>query len=515
MKPPLESLSPPDGLQAGRPMDDHDRTLQSNVHPPEWVNPEPSGRYNLVVIGAGTAGLVAAAGAAGLGAKVALVERHLLGGDCLNYGCVPSKALIRCARAYAETRDAGAFGVVVPGGVRVDFAAVLDRMRGLRARISRNDSAQRFRGLGVDVFFGDARFAGRDEVEVGGKRLRFSRAVVATGARAAAPPIPGLAAAGYLTNETVFSLRALPPRLAVIGGGPIGCELAQSFARFGSEVCLIEKDLQILTREDRDAARVIESALERDGVRLLCGSDILEVKNGSAKRLVLSREGKPLEIPVDEILVGVGRAPNVEGLDLEAAGVACDRRSGVKVDDFLRTTNRRIYAAGDVCSPYRFTHMADALARIAIQNALFFRSARASALTIPWCTYTDPEIAHVGLYAKDAEARGIPVETLTVPLAEVDRAVLDGEDFGFLKVHLKRGTDRVLGATLVARHAGEMISEITTLMVSGRGLRRLSRTIHPYPTQAEVLKKAADAYNRSRLTAPARKLLHAWFAWRR
>jgi pyruvate/2-oxoglutarate dehydrogenase complex dihydrolipoamide dehydrogenase (E3) component len=490
--------------------------LLSNAHPPSWVNPEPSGRYNLVVLGAGTAGLVTAAGAAGLGARVALVERHLLGGDCLNYGCVPSKALIRCARAFADVRDAESFGVEVPKGVRVDFAQVMERMRGLQARISSNDSANRFSGLGVDVFFGEARFTGPKAVEVAGQTLRFSRAVIATGARAAAPPISGLAEAGYLTNETVFALRSLPPRIAVIGAGPIGCEMAQTFARLGSAVYLIEKDCQILIREDRHAAAIIEDALVRDGVHTLCASDILEVKKEKGgKSLFLSRDGKTTEVKVDEILVGVGRAPNVEGLNLESARVAYDRRSGVKVNDYLQTSNPRIYAAGDICFPYKFTHVADALARIAIQNALFVRSAKASALTIPWCTYTDPEIAHVGIYEKEAEARGIPVETLTVPLSEVDRAVLDGEEAGFLKVHLKRGTDNVLGATLVARHAGEMISEITLLMASGRGLKDLARTIHSYPTQAEIFKKAADAYNRSRLKPFAKGLIRRWLAWRR
>lgn len=516
-----------------QPFDEHNRKLVDNVHPPDWVNPEPTGRYNLVVIGAGTAGLVTAAGAAGLGAKVALIERELLGGDCLNVGCVPSKALIRCARAFADMREAGRFGVQVPSppthlgrgdspgansrnGVWVDFPAVMERMRRLRTSISSHDSARRFRDLGIDVFLGDARFTGRDTVAVAGKTLRFSKACLATGARPVTPPIPGLAEAGCLTNQTLFSLTELPQRLAVVGGGPIGCEMAQTFARFGSQVSLIEMAGHVLIREDADAAEIIQNALKRDGVQLVLNTKLSEVKDGPDGKVLLieSTDGTKRELAVDEILIGVGRAPNVEGLDLETAGVEYDR-SGVRVNDRLQTTNPRIYAAGDICFPYKFTHTADALARIVIQNALFFGRAKSSTLTIPWCTYTNPEIAHVGMSARQAEQRGMAVDTITVPLNEVDRAVLDGEDAGFLKLHLKRRTDAILGATLVARHAGEMISEITLAMVSRVGLRTIAKTIHPYPTQAEVIKKAADAYNRSRLTPRLKRAFRLLMRWRR
>ncbi len=492
------------------PLDEHNRRLLEAAHPPQWSNPNPNGRYNLVVVGAGTAGLVTAAGAAGLGAKVALVERRLMGGDCLNFGCVPSKALIRCARSVAEVRRAGEFGVEVPDGVRVSFASVMERMRRLRARIAPNDSAERFRKLGVDVFIGDGRFTGPDSMAVGGQTLRFSRACIATGARPVVPPVPGLREGGFLTNETVFSLTELPPRLAVLGAGPIGCELSQTFARFGSQVSLIDLAPQILTREDRDAAEVVQRALVSDGVRLVLNSKVLGVACGSSgKTLTLETQDERRDLEVDEILVGVGRAPNVEGMGLEAAGVQFDPRGGVKVDDRLRTTNPRIYAAGDVCFPYKFTHVADAMARIVIRNALFFGRAKASAMTIPWCTYTDPEIAHVGLYQREAQERGIATETFTEALAHVDRAILDGDEEGFLKVIVRKGTDRILGATLVARHAGEMISEISALMAAGGGLKTLSSTIHPYPTQAEVFRKAGDAQMRTALTPFSRKLL-AW-----
>lgn len=506
-----------DNLMADvQPLDEHNQRLLDAAHPPEWSNPRPAGRYNLVVVGAGTAGLVAAAGAAGLGARVALVERRLMGGDCLNFGCVPSKALIRSARAVADVRRASAFGVRAPPDVTIDFAVVMERMRRLRAQIAPHDSAERFRKLGVDVFLGDGRFTGPDTLEVGGQTLRFARACIATGARPVVSPIPGLKETGFLTNESIFTLTELPRRFAVLGAGPIGCELSQCFARFGAEVHLIDLASQVLGREDRDAAEVIHGTLVADGVRLILSVKVAAVACGPHdKTITLEGPDGRRELVVDEILVGVGRAPNVAGMGLDAAGVAFDERTGVKVNDRLQTSNPRIYAAGDVCFPYKFTHVADAMARIVIRNALFFGRARASALTIPWCTYTDPEIAHVGLYEREARERGVETSGLTIDLAGVDRAVLDGETEGFLKVLLKRGTDRILGATLVARHAGEMISEITAVMAAGGGLKTLSNTIHPYPTQAGVFKGAGDAHARTALTPFTKRLLSTVLAWRR
>jgi pyruvate/2-oxoglutarate dehydrogenase complex dihydrolipoamide dehydrogenase (E3) component len=498
------------------PWDEHNQRLVANVHPHDWVNPEPAPRYNLVVLGAGTAGLVTAAGAAGLGAKVALVERDLFGGDCLNVGCVPSKALIRAARAFADVRDAGQFGIDVPSGTRVDFTAVMERMRRLRAGISPNDSVSRFQGLGVDVFLGEARFSGGDTVEVGAATLRFRKAVIATGARATALPIPGLAEAGYLTNETVFSLTTLPARLAVIGAGPIGCELAQAFARFGSKVSLLEVMSEILPNEDPDAVQRVRESLLRDGMDILCSAKIVGIEKQGAERVIqIERGGVSSAIRVDEILVGVGRAPNVERLNLETVGVEYDTKSGVKVDDRLRTTNPNIFAAGDVCSSYKFTHLSDFMARTVIQNALFFGRAKASALTIPWCTYTDPEIGHVGLYERQAKEKGIAVTTFVQELREVDRAILDGETEGLVKIHVREGTDQIVGATVVARHAGEILSELTLAMVGGIGLGTIARTIHPYPTQAEAIRKTGDAYNRTRLTPRVKSIFETWFRWTR
>ena len=497
------------------PKDEHNATLISHVRPPDWKNPDPAPRYNLVVVGAGTAGLVSAAGAAGLGARVALVEKHLLGGDCLNVGCVPSKCVIRSSRVIEEVRMAPELSVHVPDGTKADFPAVMERMRRLRARIGQHDSVRRFQQLGVDVFLGEGHFTGRDTIEVDGKTLQFSKAVIATGARAAAPPIPGLAEAGYLTNETVFSLTERPGRLAVIGAGPIGSEMSQAFRRLGSEVWILEAQSHILTREDPDAAEIVQRVFVRDGVNLVLGCTILKVESRGAEKIIqFEGNGACSDLPVDEILVGVGRAPNVEGLNLEAAGVAYGNH-GVQVNDFLQTTNSRIYAAGDISLPFKFTHTADATARIVIQNALFAGRKKWSSLIIPWCTYTDPEIAHVGMYERDAVKKGIPIETFVRPLRDVDRAIADGEEEGFVKIHVKKGTDQILGATIVARHAGEMISEITLAMVGKIGLKTISNVIHPYPTQAEAIRQVADAYNRTRLTPGVKNLFTRWFGWTR
>jgi pyruvate/2-oxoglutarate dehydrogenase complex dihydrolipoamide dehydrogenase (E3) component/uncharacterized membrane protein YdjX (TVP38/TMEM64 family) len=496
------------------PDDDANRALLAQLHPRGRVNPTPSGRYNLVVVGGGTAGLVSAAGAAGLGAKVALVERALLGGDCLNVGCVPSKGIIGAARVAATAREAATFGVHA-GDVRVDFPAVMERMRRLRARLAPNDGVARFTGLGVDVFLGEGRFTGPTTVEVDGRRLEFARAVVATGARAAAPPIPGLADVDYLTNETVFWLTELPRRLAVIGAGPIGCEMAQTFRRFGADVTVLNADAHVLPREDADAAAIVERRLAAEGVRLLNGITITRAeRRGAEVVLHCASDGAAGSVAADRVLVGVGRAPNTDGLGLEAAGIAYDRH-GVTVDDHLRTTNPRVYAAGDVCARWQFTHTADATARIVLTNALFLGRRKASALTVPWCTYTSPEVAHVGLYEREAAARGVAVDAITVPLHDVDRAVLDGEDDGFLRVLVRKGRDTIVGATLVATHAGDMISELSVAMAGGVGLGTIANVIHPYPTQAEVIKRAADAWNRTRLTPRVKRLFAWWMGVRR
>lgn len=497
------------------PFDGHNQRLQDAVSPGDWVNPTPAENYNLVVIGAGTAGLVTAAGAAGLGAKVALIERHAMGGDCLNVGCVPSKALIAAARAAAHARRASRLGVYAEG-VTIDFAAVMERLRKRRADISPNDSVARFRDLGVDVFLGDARFLDKRTVEVGGMELKFSKAVIATGARAAIIPIPGLAESGPLTNETLFSLTKLPRRLAVIGAGPIGCEMAQAFARFGSEVTLFEAADHILPREDPDAAETVTRALGSDEVNIQCGANIERIeRDGETRRIVLRTADGTVEWEFDHILVGVGRAPNVDGLGLEAAGVKFNHKTGIQISEQLRTTNPRIFAVGDVCLPYKFTHTADAAARIVIQNALFAGRKKHTDLVVPWCTYTDPEIAHTGLYKTDAEKRGIRVAEFKQDFADVDRAILEEETEGFVRVLIDSSNGKIIGGTIVGPHAGDMISQLTVAIRAGMKLGELASVIHPYPTLAEAIRRTGDQYNRTRLTPTIKSVMKTWLRWSR
>ena len=495
-----------------KPIDVHNQQLLAYVHPPDWVNPQSADVYDLVVIGAGTAGLVVAAGAAGLdlGLKVALVERHLMGGDCLNFGCVPSKTIIRSARIIGEIWRGRELGINA-GQVEIDFGVVMERMRRIRSEISHHDSATRFRALGVDVFLGDGQFASHDTVTVGDRLLKFKKAVIATGARATIPAIPGLAEAGYLTNETVFSLVERPQRLAVIGGGPIGCELAQTFQRLGCEVTLLHRSSHILNKEEPDAAEIFQQVLVNEGVNLVLGCELQQVTTTSAGKTITYRQNGRVEtITVDEILLGAGRKPNIESLNLAQVGVDSDAK-GIKVNDYLQTTNSKIYAAGDVCMKWQFTHAADAAARIVIKNTLFspfgLGKSKLSSLVMPWVTYTDPEIAHVGLSEAAAQLQGIKYETIKISMANVDRAITDGETQGFVKILHRCGTDEILGATIVASHAGEMISEVTTAIVNKIGLSKLSSVIHPYPTQADAIKKAADAYRRKLLTPRTKKIL--------
>ena len=493
--------------------DPSDRALLAQVHPADWKNPTPAKKYDLVVIGAGTGGLVTAAGAAGLGAKVALIERHLMGGDCLNVGCVPSKGLISAARAWSTARRAAELfaGPAVELNAAGDFGAMMSRMRRIRSELSPIDSAERFRGLGVDVFIGDGAFSDAKTISVAGAALRFRKAVIATGARAAAPKIPGLDSVRYLTNESIFDLTTLPPRMVIVGAGPIGCELAQCFARFGSQVTLIDKGARALSRDDADAAAIIRHALERDGVTCVMGAEITGVaQQGAVIAVRASQQGAASTFDCDALLIAIGRAPNVEGLGLEQADVAFTAR-GVTVDARLCTTNERVYAVGDICSTLQFTHAADFQARMVIQNALFFGRGKASHLVTPWATYTSPEIAQVGHTAESAADAGVAIDTFTVPLHEVDRARLEGETEGFCRIHVQQGSDTIVGATIVAPNAGDMISEVTLCMTNGLGLSAIGKTMHPYPTQGEVLRKVADAWRRTKLTPTVKTLFARYF----
>lgn len=522
--------------------DTADRTLLANVHPAEWDNPDSDERYNLVVVGGGTAGLITAAVAASLGARTALIERGFLGGDCLNVGCVPSKALIRGARAATElawVRAEGLADAALVGnndfGTAIDFGAVMKRMRRIRAAISDHDSARRYvEEFGVDVYIGTGRFVRRDRIIVTGddrttRELFFRRAVIATGARAAAPPIAGLPDVDYLTNETLFTLSELPERLAIIGAGPIGCEMAQSFARLGTEVELFEIAPRVLPREDPAVSEVIHRALENASVRVHTGVAVERIESvpGSTDRsfgrirfraatdgeIDPSAPGAPFTTKPARVLVAIGRAPNIDDMGLEAAGVAVHRR-GVTVNAYLQTTNRRIYAVGDVAIPYQFTHMAEQSATIAVQNALFFRTKKLLVDAVPWCTYTSPEVARVGLSEEEARTAGRTVRVFTHPMSAVDRARLDGDTEGFVKLVLDPN-GRILGATIVAAHAGEMIGEIVLAMQNGLRVGALSAVVHPYPTQAEAIKRAAAGFLKQKLTPRVKAMMGWWFRRRR
>lgn len=492
------------------------RDLLRNVAPDDWQNPVANGRYNLAVLGGGTAGLVCAAAAAGLGAKVALIEERLLGGDCLNFGCVPSKALIHSARAHSAALRSGDPCLSERTGNPADFGGVIDRLEHLRAEISHHDSYHRFTDLGVDIFRGRGRFTSPSTLEVEGREIQFRKAVIATGSRAMIPAIPGLAETRHQTNETIFSLDRLPPRLLVVGGGPIGCELAQAFAQLGSKVTVVEMASTLLPREDPEAAGILADQFRQEGIAVHLRARVIRIQPAGQSSVVeVQGNGEAFRIEVEEVLVAAGRVPNVDNLGLEAARVHFDPRSGVVVDDFLRTSNHDIYAAGDVALPQKFTHAADAAARLVIQNALFLGRKRWSRQVVPWCTYTFPEVAQVGLTEQDAEKVGVAVSTIKIPFSSLDRAVLDSAPNGFLKVHVRKGSDRIVGATIVGARAGEIVGEISVAIGARMGLAALSTIVHPYPTYAEAVRKAGDAFRRTRLTPFVQRLLRVWLSWMR
>lgn len=501
------------------PLDEHNAKLLDNVHPKKWTDPEPKESYNLIAIGAGSGGLVTTSGAAGVGAQVALIESHLLGGDCLNVGCVPSKALLRCAKAAAAVRDSEQFGIKISGEVSVDFGFVMERMRRLRSQISPADSAKRYsEQLGVDLFIGKGVFTSPNTIEVNGKTLTFKKAVIATGGTAAIPNIPGLAESPYLTNSTIFNLTELPARMGVIGAGPIGLELAQAFQRFGSEVTVFSRSEKIMPKEDPEAVEIVKASMEKDGIHFAFNSTYKRVEGMGDQgqvNVVLDDNGSEKVFEFDALLIATGRKPSVSGLGLEKAGVDFDVRKGVTVNEQLQTTNADIYAVGDVASKYQFTHMADFMARMVIKNALFFGRDKVSDLLVPWATYTAPEVSHVGLYEKDLEARNIPYVTFKREFEHVDRAIVDSDTEGYVKIHVAKGKGTILGATIVGSHAGDMISEISVAMQAGMGLGRLASVIHPYPTAAEAIRQCGDAYNRERMTPTIKGIFHKLMAFRR
>jgi pyruvate/2-oxoglutarate dehydrogenase complex dihydrolipoamide dehydrogenase (E3) component len=475
------------------------------------------GVYNVIVIGAGTAGLVTAAGTAGLGGRAALIERNLMGGDCLNFGCVPSKALISSARLIQQIRESEKWGLERQSPQFV-FEKVFERMRARRAQIAPNDSQERFESLGVDVFRGEARFISPCEVEVTEQRLRGKNFVIATGSRAVIPKIKGIESVPYFTNETIFDeLKAKPESMIVLGGGPIGCELAQTFRRLGVHVTVIQRGDQLLPREDRDVSEFLERGLINEGVRVIKNADAHSVATSDAGKVALQlldrQSGQLAEQTffADALLVAAGRTPNLESLDLKSVGVDVNERA-VCVNDYLQTSQRHIYVAGDVTGPFLFTHMADAQARVVVRNIVVpfqFLRQKIDYSVVPWCTYVDPEVAHVGLGEKEAQQKNVEYDLFRIPLKDVDRAVVESEDAGFAKILTAKGSDKILGATIVAPHAGDLLHEFVLAMKAGIGLGAIASTIHAYPTFAELARKAGDKYNKTRLTPGAKKI----FAW--
>lgn len=474
------------------------------------------GKYNVVVIGAGTAGLVTAAGTAGLGGRVALVESHKMGGDCLNFGCVPSKGLIASAKLIQHIRNAPSLGLgrMEP---QFSFEDVFASMRKRRARIEPNDSAERFEGLGVDVFLGRARFVSPHEVDVDGTRLEARNFVIATGSRAAVPPVPGVEDISYYTNETIFDeMPSAPESLLIVGAGPIGCELSQVMNRLGVRVTLVETGERILPRDDTDAAEVVQARLREEGVRVLTNSRVtkLEKKSGNTTATIEGAQGTET-LTTEAVLLAAGRTPNVEGLDLGAAGVKYDRR-GVEVDASLATSQPHIFACGDIVGPYRFTHTADYQARLVVRNILIpWPRAKGDYRWVPWTTYTDPELAQVGLSEDRAKKEGVPHSVYRFDWSELDRAITEGETLGFVKVLTPPGKDQILGATVVGVHAGDVLHELVVAAKHGIGLAKLSSTIHAYPTLSQSVQRVADIYQRGRLTPTVAKIFRWLYRIRR
>lgn len=462
--------------------------------------------YNLTVIGGGSGGLVVALGAAGRGMRVALIEKDKLGGDCLWTGCVPSKTLLHSARIIQSIREAERAGLekMEPA---FSPAAVLDHVRSVRARIAEHDDPERFREEGVEVIFGSPRFLDPRRIEVGDRIIESEKFVIATGSRPRIFPIPGLDETGYLTNEDVFSLRDLPASLIQIGGGPISVELGQAFRRLGIGITILDKAPEIMPKEDADLVGILRKRLEREGVRIVTGVDITGIREeGDQKVVAFEKDGKKEEVRAEEILAAMGRTPNIEGLDLEKAGVEY-APAGIEVDEHLRTTAPNIWAVGDVKNKYLFTHAAEYEGRTVVQNALFPFKKKISYRTMPWCTFTEPELARVGLSRKEAEESGEDFKLLQFPYADVDRAVTDGETEGVARIICsKKG--KILGATIVGANAGELIHEWVLAMQADIPVTSISGMIHIYPTLSRLSRKVADTYYEDILDGWKGKLLN-------
>ena len=472
---------------------------------------------NLIVIGAGSAGLVTAYIAAAIKSKVTLIEKHKMGGDCLNYGCVPSKALIRSARLCADMRNAQHFGINAQTP-QFDFEQIMNRIQGIIKTIEPHDSIERYTSLGVECLTGEARIVSPNEVQINGQTLSARRIIIATGANPFVPPINGLETVTALTSDNIWDLKQLPKRLTVLGGGPIGCELAQSFARFGSEVTLVEMAPTIMIKDDKQAGEIVFENLKKDGVKILTSHKAVKVSTESGEKTLICEAGEnTVKIPFDELLVAVGRKANTTNLGLEAVGVELNPNGTVKTDDRLFTSVPSILACGDVAGPYQFTHTASHQAWYASVNGLFdkFKTFKVDYSVVPWVTYTDPEVAQVGLTENMASEQGLDTQTTIYELAGFDRALTEGEAQGFVKVITPVGKDKILGATIVAAHAGEMITEFSLAMKHGLGLNKILGTIHPYPTWMEANKFAAGNWKRANAPQWALNFLEKFHAWRR
>ncbi|HPO24503.1 MAG TPA: mercuric reductase [Arenimonas sp.] len=473
--------------------------------------------YNLIAIGAGSAGLVTTYIGSAIKAKVALIEKHKMGGDCLNTGCVPSKALIRSAKLLHETANSKKYGIE-KCETQFDFADIMERVQHVVAKVEPHDSVERYSGLGVDCFQGDAKIVSPWEVEVNGKRLSARSIVLSTGARPLVPKIPGLDSVEYLTSDTVWNLRALPKRLVVLGGGPIGCELTQSFARFGSQVTQVEMAPRLMPREDADAAAEVMQQFAGEGITVAVAHKALRVeKDGDGGVLVCENNGSEVRFAFDKILLALGRVANTDGFGLKELGITINQRGTIDANELMQTNFSNIYVCGDATGPFQFTHVAAHQAWYASVNALLapFWSFKVDYRIIPWATFTDPEVARVGLSEDEARQKNIAVEVTRYGIDDLDRAIADSADHGFVKVLTVPGKDKILGATIVGAHAGDSLAEFVLAMKWNIGLNKLLGTIHIYPTMAEANKYAAGNWKRAHAPQAALRWAEKFFRWRR
>ena len=472
---------------------------------------------NLIVIGAGSAGLVSALIAAAVNAKVTLIEKHKMGGDCLNTGCVPSKALIKSAKVASLIKRSNEFGINVPES-NVDFAAVMERVQSVISKIEPHDSVERFENLGVECIQGQAKIKSPWTVEVNGKILSTRNIIIATGARPFVPPIKGIDQVDYLTSDNLWGIRELPKHLVVLGGGPIGCELTQAFARLGSQVTQVEMLPRIMIREDEEIASMVTKRFQEEGVDIRTEHIAKEVViRDNRKYLICEHDNKTIEIEFDEILVAVGRAANTSGFGLEELGVELNPNKTIRVNEKLQTSLPNIYACGDVAGPYQFTHTAAHQAWYATVNALFgkFKSFKVDYSVIPWATFTDPEVARVGLNEQEAKEKGIAYDVTSYGIDDLDRAIAEGEDHGVVKVLTVPGKDKILGVTIIGHHAGELITEYISAMKNGFGMNKILGTIHIYPTLSEANKFAAGVWKKANAPQTLLKLVKKYHRWMR